>query len=220
MIFANRSEAGRSLAWRLTEYANREDVTVLAVPRGGVPVAFEIAEILHAPLEVFLLRKLGVPGHQELAFGAIASGGVRVLDREIIRDLHLSAESIEAITVHEGAELKRREMLYCGTRSAPISVAGRTVILVDDGVATGASILAGIHALRQLRPAKIVVAVPVAPPAAVERLAYEVDEVVCVATPEPFVAVGRFYDDFAQVSDEDVLRLLEAHQHTEVPQAT
>lgn len=219
MIFTNRSEAGRSLAWRLTKYADRHDVVVLGIPRGGVPVAFEVAEVLHAPLDVFLLRKLGAPGHEELAFGAIASGGVRVLDREIIRGLGISPRDVQDITTQEEKELQRREMAYRGDRP-PLSVARQTVILVDDGIATGASLLAGIRALRQLRPAKIVVAVPVAPPEACARLAYEVDEIVSVATPEPFGAVGRFYDDFSQVSDEEVLRLLEAHQHADVSTAT
>lgn len=210
MIFANRSEAGRSLAWHLTKYANRYDVIVMGIPRGGVPVAFEIAEALHVPLDVFLLRKLGVPGDEEFAFGAIASGGVRVLDREIIRGLRLSALDVKTVTAREEEELKRREIAYRGDRPAP-SVAGQIVILVDDGIATGASLLAGIRALRQLRPAKIIVAVPVAPREAIERLAYEVDEVVCVATPHPFRAVGLFYDDFSQVSDEEVLQLLTVH---------
>ena len=218
MIFVNRSEAGRSLAWRLTKYANRYDVIVMGIPRGGVPVAFEIAEALHVPLDVFLLRKLGVPGDEEVAFGAIASGGVRVLDREIIRGLRLSALDVETVTAREEEELKRREIAYRGDRPAP-SVAGQIVILVDDGIATGASLLAGIRALRQLRPAKIIVAVPVAPPEAIERLAYEVDEVVCVATPHPFRAVGLFYDDFSQVSDEEVLQLLTVHQQAGVRSA-
>ena len=219
MIFANRSEAGRSLAWHLAKYAGRDDVIVLGIPRGGIPVAFEVAEALHAPLDVFLLRKLGVPGHEEFAFGAIASGGVRVLDREIIRGLRLSPTEVEAVTAQEERELNRREIAYRGDQPA-LSVAGQTVILVDDGIATGASLLAGIRALRQLRPGKIVVAIPVAPPEACGRLAYEVDEIVCTATPEPFGAVGRFYDDFCQVTDEEVLRLLAAHQHADVSNVT
>ena len=219
MIFANRTEAGRSLAWRLTKYADRDDVIVLGIPRGGVPVAFEVAEALRAPLDVFLLTKLGVPGLEEFAFGAIASGGVRILDREIIEGLRLSVLDVETVTTQAEKELKRREVAYRGDHPTQ-SIAGQTVILVDDGIATGASLLAGIRALRQLRPAKIIVAVPVAPPEAVERLAYEVDEVVCVATPEPFHAVGRFYDDFSQVSDEELLRLLEARQYADTPSAT
>ena len=218
MIFANRTEAGRSLAWRLQKYANRNDVVVLGIPRGGVPVAFEIAEALHAPLDVFLLRKLGVPGHEELAFGAIASGGIRILDRQTLRALSISGPDVEAVTAQEQRELQRRELAYRGDRPA-LSVTGQTVILVDDGIATGASLLAGIRALQQLRPAEIVIAVPVAPPAACERLAYGVDEFVCVVAPEHFRAVGQFYDDFSQVGDEDVVEMLTRNQRTSVQSA-
>ena len=210
MIFANRAEAG-GLAWRLQKYANRNDVVVLGIPRGGVPVAFELAEALYAPLDVFLLRKLGVPGQEELAFGAIASGGVRVLNRQVLRTLSISSREIASITARAQHELQRREAAYRGDQP-PLPVAGKTVILVDDGVATGASLIAGIRALRQLRPAKIVVAVPVAPAPVSKRLAYEVDEMVCVATPEPFGAIGQFYDDFSQVDDEQVVELLARHQ--------
>jgi putative phosphoribosyl transferase len=214
MIFRDRAEAGRSLAWRLEKYANRQDSVVLAVPRGGVPVAFEVAEALRAPLGVFLLRKLGVPGHEEFAFGAIASGGVRVLDPHILRTLSIAPSEVEAIVSEAEQEVKRREVMYRhGER--PLSVAGKIAILVDDGAATGASLLAGIWALRQLRPRKIVVAVPVAPAPAAEQLAYEVDEMVCVATPEPFGAVGWFYDDFSQVEDEQVIELLARNRRTE-----
>ena len=185
---------------------------------GGVPVAFEVAEALHLPLDVFLLRKLGVPGHEEVAFGAIASGGVRVLDRQIIQALSMSNFDIEAITAREQKELKRRELAYRDERPR-LPIAGRIAILVDDGVATGASLLAGIHALRQLQPAKIVVAVPVAPPATYDRLTREVDEFVCVAAPEPFRAVGLFYDDFSQVSDEEVVDLLKRNQQVAVSSA-
>jgi putative phosphoribosyl transferase len=218
MIFANRTEAGRSLARRLEKYANRDDVIVLGIPRGGVPVAFEVADELHLPLDVFLLRKLGVPGHEELAFGAIASGGIRVLDRQIIQAISLSAYEIESITAREQKELKRRELVYRGDR-ASLSVDGRTTIVVDDGVATGASLLAGIHALRQLRPAKIVIAVPVAPPSTCARLSREVDEFVRVAAPEPFRAVGLFYDDFSQVSDQEVVDLLKRNHESVIPSA-
>jgi putative phosphoribosyl transferase len=214
MIFANREEAGRSLAWRLQKYANRNDVVVLGIPRGGVLVAFELAEALRAPLDLFLLRKLGVPGQEELAFGAIASGSVRVLDRRILCALSLRLSEVEAITAQAQQELERREAAYRGDQP-PLSVAGKTIILVDDGIATGASLLAGIRALRQLRPAKIVVAVPVAPAPVCKRLAYEVDEMVCVATPEPFSTVGQFYDDFPQVEDEEVVELLARHQRAE-----
>jgi putative phosphoribosyl transferase len=214
VIFANRSEAGRSFAWRLQKYANRHDVVVLGVPRGGVPVAFEIAEALRAPLDLFLLRKLGVPGHEEFAFGAIASaGGVCILDPQILRTLAIASCEVEAITAGAEQELKRQEAVY-RSGEPPLSVAGKIAILVDDGIATGASLFAGIHALRQLRPAKIVVAVPVAPAPVVERLADEVDEIVCVATPEPFGAVGQFYDDFSQVEDDKVIELLARSRRT------
>jgi len=216
MIFADRIEAGRSLAWRLDKYAGRDDVIVLGVPRGGVPVASEVAKVLHAPLDVFLLRKLGVPGQEELAFGAIASGGVRVLDRQTVRALAISDSDIAAITAREQKELQRREQLYRGSRPA-LSAAGKIVILVDDGIATGASMLAGIRALRQLHPAKIVIAVPVAPSATCKRMANEVDELVCVAAPDPFYAVGRFYDDFSQVEDEQVIELLAQNYDSAVP---
>ena len=218
MIFANRFEAGRGLAWRLENYAHPDDVLVLGIPRGGVPVAFEVAQALHAPLDVFLLRKLGVPGHEEFAFGAIASGGVRVVARQTLRALLISPAVVDAVTAREQQELQRREVTYRGDRPA-LCVTGKTVILVDDGIATGASLLAGIHALRELSPAKIVVAVPVAPAQAVERLAYEVDEIVCVATPEDFQAVGRFYDDFSQTSDEEVIALLATNRKMLVTKA-
>jgi putative phosphoribosyl transferase len=211
MIFANRSQAGRILAGRLEKYAGRDDVVVLGIPRGGIPVAFEVAQALHAPLDIFLLRKLGVPGHEEFAFGAIASGGVRVLDRRILRALLISAADVDAVTARVRQELKRRELTYRGDRP-PLSVTGKTVILVDDGIATGASLLAGIHALRELRPARIVIAVPVASLQALDRLAYEVDEVVCEAMPEEFAAVGQFYHDFSQTGDDQVIDLLSRNQ--------
>jgi putative phosphoribosyl transferase len=213
MIFADRAEAGRSLAWRLEKYADRHDVVVLAVPRGGVPVAFEVAEALRVPLDIFLLRKLGVPNHEELAFGAIASGGVRVLDRQILRTLVIASSNVQAITAGAEQELKWQEVLY-RNGEPPLSVAGKIAILADDGIATGASLLAGVRALRQLEPAKIVVAVPVAPAPVAERLTCEVNELVCVATPEPFGAVGQFYDDFSQVKDEEVIELLARNRRT------
>jgi putative phosphoribosyl transferase len=218
MIFANRTEAGRSLAWRLEEYENRDDVVVLGIPRGGVPVAFEVAQALHVPLDIFLLRKLGVPGHEEIAFGAIASGGIRVLDREILRALWISDFDVETITAREQKELKRREVAYRDGQP-PIKLTGRTVILVDDGIATGASLLAAVHALRQLHPAKIVIAVPVASPAACERLAREADEFVCVAAPKQFQAVGQFYDDFSPTTDEQVIEMLTRGRGIVVPSA-
>lgn len=207
MSYANRKEAGRHLAQHLTKYANRSDVIVLGIPRGGVPVAFEVATALRAPMDVFLLRKLGVPGHEELAFGAVASGGVRVLDRAILEALLISDAAVEETTARELAELQRREIAYRGQRP-PCTLDGRTAIVVDDGIATGASLLAGIHALRQLHPAKIVIAVPVAPPATCERLRQEVDDLVCPLMPRSLQAVGQFYEDFSQVSDDEVIDLL------------
>lgn len=213
MFFGNRSEAGRSLACRLQQFANRQDDLVLGVPRGGVPVAYEIAEALHVPLDVLVLRKLGVPGHEELAFGAVALGGTRVLDRHILREAGISSSDLEAVTARERVELLRREEKFRGNLP-PLALSGKTLILVDDGIATGASLLAGIRAVRVMEPAGIVVAVPVAPPETCERLADEVDEIICVATPQPFGAVGQFYDDFSEVNDEDVIKLLARHHHS------
>ena len=207
MYFVNRTEAGRKLAKLLSGYADRDDVIVLGVPRGGVPVAFEIARALKAPLDVFLVRKLGAPGHEELAMGAIASGGIRVLDRETIDALGVSELDIEATTAREQKELQRRERVYRGGR-APLELHGKTVIVVDDGIATGSSMRAGIKALRHMKPARIVVAVPVAPESTCGRLQREVDELVCLDTPELFYAIGQFYEDFSQVTDEEVQRLL------------
>lgn len=209
MIFQNRAEAGQQLASRLVKYANREDVVVLGVPRGGVPIAFEVATALNLPLDIFVLRKLGVPGHEEFAFGAIGSGGVRVLDRQIVESVGLSDMVIELVTRAERAELARREQIYRGGRP-PLDVRGKTVILVDDGIATGASLRAGVHAIRQMKPAAIVIAAPVAPRSTVHRLRHEVDDVVCVETPERFYGVGQFYHDFSQVSDEEVNALLDS----------
>ena len=209
MIFANRTEAGQELALRLRKYANRDDVIVLGAPRGGVPVAFEVATDLKAPLDVFVLRKLGVPGREELAFGAIASGGVRILDRDTVEGLGITGLDIERVTRAEKQELERRERAYRGGRP-PLDVSGLTVILVDDGIATGSSMRAAIRALRQMKPARIVIAVPVAPPSTCNRLQFEVDELVCLEMPEPFYGVGQFYDDFSQVSDEEVKELLDS----------
>jgi erythromycin esterase-like protein/predicted phosphoribosyltransferase len=205
--FKNRAEAGRLLAERLREYAGRDDVIVLALPRGGVPVAFEVARALDAPLDVFLVRKLGVPGHEELAFGAIATGGTRVLNRQLIESLGLPNEWIEAIDAKERRELERREAVYREGRPPP-DVAGRTVILVDDGLATGSTMLAAVHAIRQDDPAKVVVAVPVADPEVCNELGTVADEVVCLSTPQPLRAVGAWYEDFSQTSDDEVRRLL------------
>lgn len=208
MIFRNREEAGQRLASRLSKYGNRDDVIVLGVPRGGIPVAFEVATALHLPLDIFVLRKLGVPGHEELAFGAVGSGGVRVLNPRVVQQLGISQLDIASVTSAEREELERRERLYRGNRPA-LDVHGRTVILVDDGIATGASLMAATHALRKMKPTAIVLATPIAPRTTCDRLRSEVDEVVCVEMPEPFYGVGQFYDDFSQVSDEDVNQLLE-----------
>jgi putative phosphoribosyl transferase len=208
-VFSDRCDAGRKLAALLSNYANRNDVLVLGIPRGGVQVAFEVATRLAAPLDVFLLRKLGVPGEEELAFGAIASGGVRVLDPETIAALCISEQEIERVTDMELQELHRRETAYRSDRP-PLNLREKTVILVDDGIATGSSMRAGIQALRELHPGRIVVAVPVAPVRTCTQLKTEVDEFVCVQTPLFFQAIGQFYDDFSQVSDEEVLAMLES----------
>ncbi|PYQ02896.1 MAG: phosphoribosyl transferase [Acidobacteria bacterium] len=208
MLFHDRREAGRVLASRLGRYAGRPDVLVLALPRGGVPVAFEVAEALGVPLDVFLVRKLGVPGHEEVALGAIASGGVRVMNDELVRRLGISTPALEAVTAREKAELRRRELAYRGSRPRE-PVEGRTVILVDDGLATGASMKAAVAALRRERPARIVVAVPVAAAEACDEFRADVEDVVCVATPEPFRAVGAWYGDFSQTTDEEVRYLLD-----------
>jgi erythromycin esterase-like protein/predicted phosphoribosyltransferase len=206
-VFRDRSEAGRLLAEKLTAYANRPDVIVLALPRGGVPVAYEVARALHVPLDVFVVRKLGIPGHEELAMGALATGGVRVLNEEVVQALGIPDYVIDAVAAQEQQELVRRERLYRAGRPPP-DVRGRTVILVDDGLATGATMHAAIQALRQLQPARIVVAVPTASPDICEQLKAEVDEVICDITPEPFRAVGAWYEDFSQTTDEEVRDLL------------
>ncbi len=203
--FRNRAEGGRRLAGALRHLAGRTDVLVLGLPRGGVPVAYEVAKALGAPLDVFVVRKLGMPGQRELAFGAIASGGVRVLNEAIARRLYPSV--VDAITAAEGDELRRREDAYRGD-SPPVDVSGKTVILVDDGLATGASMRAAVVALRALGPARIVVAVPTAAPAACDDFRDEVDEVICADTPAHFMAVGERYDDFSDTSDEEVRSLL------------
>ncbi len=207
MIFETRADAGRQLARRLEAYAHRPDVVVLGVPRGGVSVAFEVATALRAPLDVFLSRKLGVPGQMELAFGAVSAGGGRYLDEDIVRAAGISNDEVERITAEVRRELGRRAALYRGDR-APLQVAGKTVILVDDGIATGASVFAAIQALRQMQPARLVLAVPVAPPATWAWLRTVVDEIVCLDLPDPFGAVGAFYRDFAQVEDAEVIGLL------------
>jgi len=206
--FRDRTEAGQFLATKLTAYAGRPDVLVLALPRGGVPVAFGVAKALDAPLDVFLVRKLGVPGHEELAMGAIASGGLRVLNQEVVEMLHISQGVIAAVADEEQRELERRERAYRGDRPAP-SVRGRTIILVDDGLATGSSMRAAAAALRQRQPARLVVAVPTAAPETCNEFKTEVDEIVCAITPDPFYAVGLWYEDFSQTTDQEVRDLLE-----------
>ena len=201
--FRDRTEAGRLLAEHLKAYANRPDVLVLALPRGGVPVAFEVARTLNAPLDIFLVRKLGVPGHEELAMGAIASGGVRVLNEDVVRYLGIPDQVIEAVAANEQKELERRERAYRGD-APPRNVRGRTVILVDDGLATGSTMRAAVAALRQQQPARLIVAVPIAAESTCNAFKSEVDEIICAKTPEPFYAVGLWYEDFSQTTDEDV----------------
>jgi putative phosphoribosyl transferase len=203
--FRDRSDAGRKLAAKLAEYADRPDVVVLALPRGGVPVGYEVARALGTPLDVFLVRKLGVPGHEELAMGAVATGGVRVLNDQVVRALGIPDYVIDAIA--EWEELARRERLYRGD-SPPPDVRERTVILVDDGLATGTTMNAAIQALREQQPTRIVVAVPTASLEACNELRKEVDDVVCAVTPEPFYAVGLWYENFSQTTDEEFRELL------------
>jgi len=205
--FANRTEAGRLLAEKLVNYAGRADVIVLGLPRGGVPVAFEVAQRLGASLDVFIVRKLGVPGFEELAAGAIASGGVRVLNEDVMRAIPHADQAINAITARETAELERREQIYREGRPPP-ELRDRIVILVDDGLATGATMRAAVKALRERGAAKIVVAVPVGPPDTCHELEERADETICLSTPEFFQAVGQYYEDFSQTSDEDVRELL------------
>ncbi len=207
MLFRNRFDAGRQLAARLGRYAGRSDVVVLALPRGGVPVGYEVARALGAPLDVFVVRKLGVPGHEELAMGAIASGGVRVLNEDVLRELPLSQEEIDAVAAAEQRELARREAAYRDGRH-PVDVRDKIVILVDDGLATGATMRAAVAALRRLGPARVVVAVPVGAPSTCADLNDEADEAICAQEPEPFFAVGMWYQDFTQTSDEEVRELL------------
>ena len=206
-LFRDRREAGRLLAERLAAYANRPDVLVLALPRGGVPVAYEVARALGAPMDVFVVRKLGVPGYEELAMGAVATGGVRVLNDQLVERLGIPEQMIDAVAARELQELARRERLYRGGRPPP-DVRGRTVVLVDDGLATGATMHAAIEALRQQNPARIVVAVPTASPETCEEMKTRADDVICAVTPEPFQAVGRWYRDFSQTTDEEVRDLL------------
>jgi len=207
-VFKDRSHAGEVLAQRLELYSDREDVVVLALPRGGVPVAFEVARALSAPLDIFLVRKLGLPGHPELAMGAIASGGVQVLNEDVVEGLGIPENLIEKVIESELLELERRERTYRGEQPGP-DLRQKTVILVDDGLATGASMRAAIAGIRTQDPASVIVAVPTASPETCEEFESEVDEVVCVITPQPFHGVGMWYDDFSQTTDEEARDLLQ-----------
>jgi len=214
--YRNRTEAGRVLASMLTAYANCKDVLVLALPRGGVPVAYEVARALHVPLDVFLVRKLGVPGHEELAMGAIAMGGIRVINEDVIHSLHIPSHIVDAVAFREERELERREKPYRDDRPLPI-LHDKTVILIDDGLATGATMRAAVQALRVQGPAKIVVAVPVAAYATYRQFRFEVDEIICAQTPEALYGIGWWYEDFSQTSDQQVRELLtEAERENQV----
>ena len=208
MLFQDRFEAGRVLASRLSQFAHRNDVVVLGLPRGGIPVAFEVAKSLNAPLDVFVVRKLGVPGQEELAMGAIASGGIRVLNRDVVDTLGIGNDEIAEAAREQQSELARREQEYRNGRPM-LDVRNRIAILVDDGLATGSSMRVAAIALRKKEPAEIVVAVPVAAPSTCEELQTEADAVICATTPEPFHAVGEWYRDFRQTSDEEVRDLLQ-----------
>lgn len=211
MLFQNRTIAGQMLVEKLTNYTNRSDVIVLGLPRGGVPVAFEVAQALKAPLDVLVVRKLGVPEQEELAMGAIAVGGVRIINQYIINSLKISEEKIARVAAQEERELERREHLYRGDRPFP-DLQKRTVIIVDDGLATGATMWAAVASVRQQHPARIIIAVPVAAPATCRELQTRVDEILCVTTPEPFYSVGLWYKDFPQTTDAQVRELLEKAQ--------
>ena len=217
--FRDRVQAGRMLARALEAYRGRGDVLVLALPRGGVPVACEIAAALGAQVDLMIVRKLGTPGQEELAMGAIASGGIRVLNEDVVGPLGISEMALAQVEARERREIERREREYRGERPRP-AVAGRCVVLVDDGVATGATMRAAIAGLRRQQPARLVVAVPVAPPETVEVLKAEADEVVCLAAPEIFMAIGRWYIDFAQLSDDDVRECLARAWGTRAAAAT
>jgi putative phosphoribosyl transferase len=207
--FRDRREAGRVLATRLDAYSGSRDVLVLALPRGGVPVGFEVARVLDAPLDVFVVRKLGVPGQEELAMGAIAAGGVGLVDRGTVDEFGISDAELDAVVRREQRELRRREQLYRGG-VAPLSVTDRVTILVDDGLATGATMRVAVRALRARRPARIIVAVPVASPGTCRELGTAADDVVCVVTPEPLQSVGIWYEDFSETTDDEVRELLAA----------
>jgi putative phosphoribosyl transferase len=211
--FADRREAGAELASKLGHYAKRNDVVVLALPRGGVPVGFDVAEALDAPLDIFLVRKLGMPGYAELAMGAIASGGVRVLNQDVINWYGISPDDVDAVARGEQRELERREREY--RRGRPmVDLRGKVVILIDDGLATGSTMRAAVEAVRQHGPAQVVVAVPVGAPSTCEEFAELTDEIICARAPEQFAAVGQWYRDFSQTTDEEVRQLLEAHKRS------
>lgn len=212
MLFRNRTEAGRQLTEKLRHFQH-QDVVVLALPRGGVPIGFEVARALHAPLDVFVVRKLGAPGQEELAMGAIASGGVRVLNHDVVQTLAISQQQVDAVSARETLELQRREKLYRGNRER-VEVIGRTVILVDDGLATGSTMRAAVSALRRQKPNKVVVAVPVAARSTYAELQRAADEMVCLYTPLKFISVGQWYQDFSQTTDEQVSELLDAAAET------
>ena len=218
MLFEDRFQAGRELASKLGEFRNRDEAVVLALPRGGVPVGYEVAKAIHAPLDIFVVRKLGVPGQEELAMGALASGGITVLNRDVVERLAISPETIKAASSREERELERREREYRDGRPAA-NIQGRTVILVDDGLATGSSMRVAAAALRKKFPAQIVVAVPVASPATCEEFEAEVDRVICAVTPEPFLAVGLWYRNFSQTTDEEVCELLRRAAEFSSPKA-
>jgi putative phosphoribosyl transferase len=206
--FRDRIQAGRRLSKKLAFYADSSDVIILALPRGGVPVGYEVAKALHAPLDVFVVRKLGAPGQEELAMGAIATGGVRVINEEVVRLLHIQQGAIDSVAAKETQELLRRNRLYRGTRPPP-DVKDRTIILVDDGLATGSTMRAAVAALRQQEPKRIVVAVPVAAGQTCHELSAEVDELICCFEPDPFYSVGFWYEDFSQASDDSIRELID-----------
>jgi predicted phosphoribosyltransferase len=206
-FFKDRVDAGRKLANELSKYANRSDILILALPRGGVPVAFEVAKELNAKMDVFVVRKLGVPGNEELAMGAIASDNIIVLNKDVVRSFQISKQVIDAVAARELKELERREHIYRGKRPKP-SISGSTVILIDDGLATGATMSAAASAVKTKNPTKIVIAVPTGAPDTCKFFEEKVDEVICVATPEPFYSVGAWYEDFSQTTDEEVCELL------------